>query len=413
MAAGFLNQALCQMAPGENHSNMISRGAKWSPDGKTILANNEDNSLRLFSVDSDQITFSRPKEDATPNRETSNSFSILPQYISPYLTTQKGECVFDFTWVPPVLGSSCVEPMRFLKSSRDQPIHLVGATSGTIEASFLPTNHLFEHTSAYSLECNNHNSLLVAGFDSKIMFFDLNRPGQQYETRVLSTRKQSGGISMQKGIISAVRFCDEKNTDIFACGSYNRSICLYSKSIKKTCLQVGANCTFGGVTQLEWVGSNLLISGHRKDNKVRVWDTRNSQVPVTTIDRTSESCQRNAFSVVRNLVLAGDNNGVVRAFSLEKNSFVGEGLQAHRRPVVSVSANNNFSHNAMKGGPNNNNNNLICTTSGSRVFPAFELDSPRSDFSSVDNSYSSSTSAFEDEDCDSWLRVFAWPTKWL
>merc|ERR1712157_372073 len=111
------------------------------------------------------------------------------------------------------------------------------------------------------------------GFQQCIRIFDLQRPGRQIEDWILSTRKGNG----QKGIIGALA-CASNGSDLVAAGSYNKSVCIYHSGTKGKPLArfADAQRTFemGGVTHLDWYSDHYVISGHRRDRYLRVWDLR-------------------------------------------------------------------------------------------------------------------------------------------
>ncbi|KAF4727098.1 Telomerase Cajal body protein 1 [Perkinsus olseni] len=211
------------------------------------------------------------------------------------------------------LGS---EPSDFhyAVSVRDRPIHLVNLLTGEVAASYQGFSVTDEVTAASCLSFSQDGSRLLGGVagQPQVWLWDLTRPGKSTYHRVLSTRKGKTG---QRGIVSAAAWLDDK---CYALGTYSRTIGIYDErqGSKKNakCVKMLSAPDGGGITSLKLSPQGLLVSGHRTDTCMRVWDLRSSGTePVTTLPRATKTNQRFDFSFLGNsrILATGDDSGHV------------------------------------------------------------------------------------------------------
>lgn len=296
--------------------------------------------------------------------------------LNNFACADEGEPVSDFCFYP---GYNWQEPATccFITSSQDHPIHLRDAFTGTLRNTYRPYNNVDEVCHASSLSWSLDGSQILGGFNSCIRLFDVQRPGRQSAEWLLSTRKGKG----QKGIIAAIT-PSPVNADLYAAGSYNRSICIYSSNRPKTPVAWLADrqsgFEMGGITQLIWASEWLLLSGHRKDGYVRAWDLRKISQDVETnlldgsptallhrFPRKLTTHQRFLFSVAGDVLATGDDDGCVLFYSLSQLKELGRAPGAHRRPCVSA-----MLHPYL---------DFMVSSSGARRFPDYDVASPEPD----------------------------------
>ncbi|KAF4740156.1 Telomerase Cajal body protein 1 [Perkinsus olseni] len=265
--------------------NNYPRGVYWAPRGKHLMSYFADNTCRVFDADQGLV---RPvRTERAPG--TITAMEMCP------------------------LGS---EPSDFhyAVSVRDRPIHLVNLLTGEVAASYQGFSVTDEVTAASCLSFSQDGSRLLGGVagQPQVWLWDLTRPGKSTYHRVLSTRKGKTG---QRGIVSAAAWLDDK---CYALGTYSRTIGIYDErqGSKKNakCVKMLSAPDGGGITSLKLSPQGLLVSGHRTDTCMRVWDLRSSGTePVTTLPRATKTNQRFDFSFLGNsrILATGDDSGHV------------------------------------------------------------------------------------------------------
>ncbi|CAJ1419544.1 unnamed protein product, partial [Effrenium voratum] len=324
--------------------NNFAKAAKWSPDGSVAIAVHDDEILRMYQV---------PQAEDLEGTKT----------LFPYAETAEGGPVLDFcffpsfTWEYP--GTCC-----FITSSQDHPIHLRDAVTGELRNTYRPFNNVDEVCHASSLCFSPDGSKIIAGFSLYLRVFHLQRPGRQMEDWLLGTKKGTG----QKGIIGAVA-ASLWQPGLYAAGSYNKSICLYQESSRGKAVARLADSKMGGVTQLAFGSEWLLLSGHRKDSWLRAWDLRmlgeqGNEALLQELPRSVNTHQRFHFGVQDDLLSTGDDSGNILLYSLSSMQEVGR-FQGHSRPCTSAELR-----------PTEAKERVLLSSSGSRHFPDYDVDSP-------------------------------------
>lgn len=334
--------------PHSTERNNFSKGARWSPDGSVIVAVNNDQVLRLFNV---------PKESLTAPATTP---------LVPDVSVTEGGALVDVCFFPHFSedpASRCL-----LTSSHGHPLHLRDEC-GELRNTYRPFNNVEEVCHATTMTFSSDGRKIAAGFPQHIRLFDVQRPGRQIEDWTLSTRKGRG----QKGIIGALE-ATPFWPGLYAAGSYNKSICLYNEQTRGRSIASfhdgQGRDQMGGVTQLVWASEFVLLSGHRRDGWIRAWDMRMTSEPhvdgrpralMHRFQRSAQTHQRFLFSVHGDVLASGDDRGDLSFHSLSYMCQTGR-IKAHGRPCVS-------------GMLNPVNDTLILTSSGSRSFLNYDVDS--------------------------------------
>lgn len=316
------------------------RGCKWAPDGSCLLTNSADNILRIYNL---------------PPELYSDDWDILAE-MSRVLQMAEGDTIYDYCWYPRMSSlnpSTCF----FVSSSRDNPIHLWDAFTGNLQSSFRPYNHLDELTPAHSLCFTPDGSHLYCGFDKMVRVFDTSRPGRDCEKRPTFVKKRG-----QSGIVSCISFSPVQ--DIYACGSYSKTVALYSKreGIAITILQGHQ----GGLTHVIFSpDGNCVYSGGRKDPEILSWDLRQPGQVLFSMMRSVTTNQRMYFDLETSghYLVSGNTEGVVSVWDTTLPPTGNEypilepvlQFQAHQDCVNGVSLHPNMP--------------LLATSSGQRKFP--------------------------------------------
>jgi WD40 repeat protein len=188
------------------------------------------------------------------------------------------------------------------------------AFTGSVRGSYCSYNHLDEVISAYCLAFTLDGSKLYSGFNQQIRVFDIDRPGRSAEQR--PTMTIHGGIN---GIISCIAFSPTQN-DIYALGSYNKTVALYATDGSVVCVLQG-QC--GGVTHIAFSpDGNRLYSGGRKDCEILCWDVREPGRVLFKAVREVETNQRIYFDLDRSghYLASGHHSGHVTIWDTENSS---------------------------------------------------------------------------------------------
>ncbi|ESS34634.1 putative guanine nucleotide-binding protein [Toxoplasma gondii VEG] len=344
------------------------RGTAWSVDGSAFLTWSEDAVVRLFAT---------PEEDTS---ERAEGFVDVPA-LDPWTCADEGELIFDCLWFPS-LDWTQPRTYSYAVTSRDHPIHLYSGIDCSLLASYSCYNHLDEVAHAYSLLFHRTKPRLFAGGISGVRIFDLERPGRQLHDILFATRRAKHG---QKGIISCMDFkaSGPGANKLFACGSYSQSVCVYTEdcggrrgalpyTAPTHCLLDTAT-SWGGVTQVKFVGENLLVSGHRQDGVMRCWDLRKPDTPLARLGRaTTQSSQKFAFDS-RPLtdedegeitaLVTGDELGQISFFSLSSWKCIYAHANAHHGDHINPAA--------VVAAAFHPRRSLLLTAAGSRRFHDF------------------------------------------
>jgi len=349
------------LEPPSTRGNNFAKGTKWSPDGAVALTVHDDASVRVCPVPDEAIEGVQP-EDGEKRPAPLVASSLV----------HEGGPISDFCFFPGFRWD-CPATCCYITSSQDHPVHLRNALDGSLCNTYRPFNNVDEVCHAFSLCFSSDGSKIVAGFPQCLRIFDVQRPGRQAEDWVLSTRKGKG----QKGIIGALA-SSPLSPGLYAAGSYSRSVCLYHDGSRGTPLawlaDVEPEHEMGGVTQLAWAGEWMLLSGHRRDRWLRVWDLRmagddregrsqgHSRSLLHRFPRSCQTHQRFLFSVRGDHLATGDDSGAMLLYSLSALGERGRVPRAHSRPCTAA-----MLHPRL---------DALLSCSGGRLFPNYDVESP-------------------------------------
>ncbi|ELU01042.1 hypothetical protein CAPTEDRAFT_167179 [Capitella teleta] len=299
------------------------KGCKWSPDGSCLLTCSDDNCLRLFN---------------TPYELYENRLTGIPD-MTAVLKVKEGETVYDYAWYP-LMSSADPDSCFFVSACRDHPVHMWDAHTGLLRASYRPYDHLDELASPYSLAFSPNGKRLLCGFYKIIRVFDVSRPGRECQNRKTYDKQGQGGM------ISCISV-NPSDQSLYAAGSYNRSIAVYSEPRgEMICLLQGQT---GGVTHLAFSADGTkLYSGGRKDPEILCWDMRNPGEVLFSMQRSVKTNQRMYFDqdFSGRYVVSGNHDGTVAMWDTAQDGLENDALlsatktfQAHADCVNGVNLN--------------------------------------------------------------------------
>jgi len=367
------------------------QGCKFSPDGLCVLTA-QCNQLMLYN---------------TQTTATNDEWKAA-------LKCEGGDSVRSYEWYPH-MNSSDPSSCCFAGVSRDQPVHLYDAYTGTVRATYRPYNSLDEMESPTTVcFANNGQQIVMGGFRTERMLqvFDLGRPGRDASTvlRLGKTRRSKDG---QKGLVSALASASESG--ILAVGAYSPgSIYLYDLRAQSTQVAevlVSGTCVVGhgkahsrkrkhfadeepaadalnfsaakvkwyqsrargGVTQLEFAQDyQYIYSASRRSNAILQWDLRrlstSSFCPgVASYETDSNTNQRIEFSLKGDQLWVGGRDKCIRVYDQKCPDSVVDTIKGFHDVVNGVSL-------TQLG-----ERSLLAVACGSRHFPTedeWELDNP-------------------------------------
>lgn len=280
-------------------------GCKWSPDGTCLLSNCADYKLRIIDF---------PQEFLDKKVWNKNDETVLNLKTS--LEVTEGGLVYDYAWYP-FMSSWNPPTCCFITSSSSSPVHLWDAYTGKIRASYRAYDYADEIHSALSLCFSTTGEDIYCGFKNAINIFDISKPGRECEKYNLKE------ISGQKGIVSCI--CENPSVpQLFAAGTYSKTIGLYTRSHEFICLLTGQK---SGLTHLRFSDDGLkLFSGARMDNEIICWDIRSPGNVLLSMKRTVETNQRIYFDVTKDnkYLISGGTDGYLHVWDLFQDVFESE-----------------------------------------------------------------------------------------
>lgn len=336
----FYNQFRTSSIP-----NNFLKGIKWSPDGSSFLTSSEDNTLRIFSLPENGISYD---VNACSLAKEQDSYEAS-------LVVREGESVYDFCWFPYMSASdpaSCV----FASTTRDHPIHLWDASTGLLRCTYRAYDAVDEITAAFSVAFNPAGTKIFAGYNKSVRVFDVHRPGRDFKKYSTIQGNKEG----QAGIISAIAF-SPTHTGMLATGSYSQTSAIYREDNME--LLYVLHGQEGGITHLQFSrDGNYLYTGGRKDPYILCWDLRKAVQVVYKLYRSSEHTnQRILFDIEpsgRHLGTGGQD-GLVHIYDLQTGKWI-SGFQAAADTV------NGFSFHPFLP--------MAASSSGHRRFPADDFE---------------------------------------
>ncbi|XP_076095869.1 telomerase Cajal body protein 1-like [Mytilus galloprovincialis] len=329
------------------------RGCKWSPDGKCLLTNSNDNKLRVYHY------------------PTANTQSELKSSV----TVKETDTVYDFCWYRK-MSLEDPDTCCFLTICRDGPVHMWDMANGHLKCTYRPYNHLDEIATAHSLALSLDGGKLYTGFNRMIRVFDVSRPGRHCIQRPTFVKHQG-----QPGIISCIA-ASPQGGGVYAAGSYARAIALYHEPEgNMVCMFQGQQ---GGVTHIAFSPDGTkLYSGGRKDPEILCWDLRKPGQILFVALRLCETNQRLYFDqdTVGRHLFSGCHDGTVCVWDTTQSPVkVLDESDPLLKPIIKYKAHGD----CVNGVSLNPCENVLATCSGQRHYPDLG-DSDDSDYESVES----------------------------
>ena len=283
------------------------KSAKFSPDGSAIAVTTDEPVMNVWYT----FDVSKPKISTKINC---------------------GDDISDFQFYPG-FNTNIPQTQAVLVASRNRPIQLISSLSNSVISAYPAFSFTDEVVHPISLQFSPSCSTIAGSFPSScVRIWDVQKPGRQIRDLIFSTRKQSNSF---KGLISALTYFGE---DILVAGSYGRQIRMFDIRDSGKGMNIGETMKFGGVVQLEAV-DRLIISGHRMDKYLYVWDVRKPDEPVLELNRIVKNNQRFRFSLVgADKVASGDHYGDLTVFDLQTGDILLQHSVSDSR-LVSVDVN--------------------------------------------------------------------------
>lgn len=328
----------------DTSSSNFLKGCKWSPDGSCLLTNSDDNILRIFNL---------PVE-----LYSGVAVQGLTEMVSA-LKMHEGETIYDYCWYP-FMSSLDPDTCCFLSTSRDHPIHMWDAFTGTIRCTYRTYNHLDELVAANCVSFNLDGSQIYCGFNKMVRVFDTATPGRDFQQRPTTVKKEG-----QNGIISSIAFSPD-HSGMYALGSYSKSVGVYSDSDGELIFLLQGQQ--GGVTHVMFSPDGTkLYSGGRKDDEMICWDVRNPGTVLYCMMRSVDTNQRVYFDIDRTgqYIISGNADGIVSIWDSTLPPVNDDTTkEATLQPIMKFVTHGDF----VNGASFHPSLPLLATTSGQRQF---------------------------------------------
>ena len=176
---------------------------------------------------------------------------------------------------------------------KDNPIRVYNETSKLI-TSYSFKNNLEETISPICLKVDQYGMNLFCGGNKFFFKIDLNT---DKISQLLRLRDNSN--NEDKTVISCFDFNYKLN--FYLCGTYSKNIYLLDHKANKPIEIINNNSHTGGINCLKFLNreSNNIyfLSGARKDDKILLWDIRNTTVPVLEYYRKNQTNQKLKFEI--------------------------------------------------------------------------------------------------------------------
>lgn len=228
-------------------------------------------------------------------------------------------------------GFSLSEPSTaiYIASIPDLPLRLISPFSTKVLATYPLINpnteaFLAPHSLLFDTYTSHGTTNFLAGSDSQISIFDLNRPGSAAHTTLKTipskrSKLVGGGVGM-KGLVSSMALSRD---GFLAAGTFTRWVGLYDNAGRGSevgVFQLGRDDgdqdgigAGSGVTQLAWTeDGKYLVIAERMSGGLSVWDVRKTGRRLAWLSgRNATTMQRLGIDVVGSTVISGDIEGNV------------------------------------------------------------------------------------------------------
>ena len=281
--------------------NSCAKCVKFSPDGSVVSIVSEEPIIRIGALNE------------------------CGEFFAKCITLQLGGDVFDYQFYPGFdanVSSTCA----VLVSSRRRPVQLISVCDGKILSAYPAYSPVDEIIHPLCVSFSPMCGSIVGGFARGLVnVWDVQRPGKQIFTKSTNL----------KGIVGALSFMAE---DSVCVGTYSGSIGIVDIRSKIGTVSIGQHTRdMGGVVQLATTkDEGIVVSGHRMDKYIRVWDTRKSEIPVMELVRVVKTHQRFQFALCPNgKLFTGDHEGTLTGVEKNGDIFLQKEFSS-KTPLVAV-----------------------------------------------------------------------------
>lgn len=243
-----------------------------------------------------------------------------PLSLQPYSLYHYPESIYS-TAIYPWMNLQDPATCLVLVSTPDHPLTVQSLVYPSWTQSYPNIDDSTErYLPAYSLAFTPTPPHFLAGSDSRICLFDLNRPGCGPVSTMRTTPSRGAPLTSERmrGIVSSMSVSSD---GILAAGTFGGAVGLYDSEGSGATIGVfecGENG--GGVTGVRWSTSGqYLYVVQRRCSEILVYDTRKISGLVATLKGfKGETNQRIGVDVTANGELwAGGTDGVVRIWDME------------------------------------------------------------------------------------------------
>ncbi|KJP85172.1 hypothetical protein AK88_05190 [Plasmodium fragile] len=334
--------------------NEFLKQCEFNSDGSCYYTISNSNCLRLFATDLLLLNeLGRSSSGRGSSRDNAEGSINLEELHAKYehmdiqekekrktswVCMQLGDHIYDCKFYP-FFDWSNSNTCFLAACSKGNPVCLYSAYDGSSIMSFKTLNECHEMCNCYSLCFHPERNWLLCGTNAKsIKVFDIEKPNEVYENRILSTRKGKG----QKGIISTMTYKKKGygHNAIYAVGDYNDCIHVYADNcdhkndfILK--FQVDKKSS-NGITCIKWLDEFSLLSGSRNGSFIYMYDMRKSTEYVHKWQRFALTNQKYLFDVYKDFLISGDTFGYLNVYHLRENKLMYRQQINKYSPIVSV-----------------------------------------------------------------------------
>ncbi|KAL7068841.1 hypothetical protein ACR3K2_06760 [Cryptosporidium serpentis] len=180
-----------------------------------------------------------------------------------------------------------------------------------------------------------NSSNMYCGGKNVIYCYNINK--DIYYRFCLSKRSDKAKLK-QKGLVSAItmKTTGIGSNSVIASGTFSSSIWLHDLNDNSSHIQLCDNYNqhlkkMGGITKLEWIKTHnnvdfYILSSHRNDKYLRIWDVRNPNKVLHYLERPSSTSQRYGFDINLDIensinIIAGDSQGFLSLYNIGINNI--------------------------------------------------------------------------------------------
>ncbi|CDU19972.1 uncharacterized protein PY17X_1335200 [Plasmodium yoelii] len=327
--------------------NEFLKQCEFSNDGRCYYTISSKNKLQLYATDIQLLNMfsddNKNNNNILENLYKNISDNDIERRNNSWINLNINGHIYDCKFYP-YFDWNNNNTCFFALSSKDVPVKIYSAYDGSPLISFKLFNESQELSNCYSLCFHPEKNWLLCGTRNRsIKIYDLNKPNEIYENRILGTRKGKG----QKGIISTIDYKKEGygNNSIYAIGDYNDILYIYADNCNHKndyILKFSNKYNSNGITCVKWYGEYNILSGSRNGSYIYLYDIRNNKEYVHKFKRFALTNQKYLFDIHKNYIISGDTFGYLNFYNIENNELVHKQLINKYSPIVSVNVHSTY-----------------------------------------------------------------------